>query len=68
MIDMAVARELIDFNASNIGKARAEEQLRGAVAMHNILERYNVAYLADEVGWENLRRTRSDGTLSSLRA
>jgi superfamily II DNA or RNA helicase len=50
MIDMAVARELIDFNASNIGQARAEEQLRGAVAMHNILERYKVAYLADEVG------------------
>jgi hypothetical protein len=50
MIDIATARELIDFNASNIGKARAEEQLAGAVAMHNILERYNVAYLADEVG------------------
>ena len=50
MIDMAVARELIDFNASNIGQARAEEQLRGAVAIHNIIERYGVAYLADEVG------------------
>ena len=41
---------LIDFNASDIGQARAEEQLAGAVAMHNILERHNVAYLADEVG------------------
>ncbi len=50
LIDMAVARELIDFNASSIGKERAEEQLAGAVAMHNILERHNVAYLADEVG------------------
>ena len=50
MIDIATARKLIDFNASNIGQARAEEQLAGAVAMHNILERYNVAYLADEVG------------------
>ena len=50
MIDIVTARKLIDFNASNIGMARAEEQLAGAVAMHNILERYNVAYLADEVG------------------
>jgi superfamily II DNA or RNA helicase len=50
VIDIVTARELIDFNASNIGKARAEEQLAGAVAMHNILERHNVAYLADEVG------------------
>src|SRR5690606_11031717 len=29
---------------------RAEEQLRGAVAIHNILEERRVAYLADEVG------------------
>ena len=50
MIHIAAARELIDFNASDIGAARAEEQLAGAVAMHNILERHNVAYLADEVG------------------
>src|SRR5512140_955229 len=28
----------------------AKEQLRGAVAVHNILERRRVAYLADEVG------------------
>src|SRR6187431_2070283 len=50
MIDIAAARELIDFNASNIGVTRAEEQLAGAVAIHNILKRQNVAYLADEVG------------------
>jgi len=50
LIDIAAARELIDFNASSIGKERAEEQLAGAVAMHNILEHHNVAYLADEVG------------------
>src|ERR1700681_2098123 len=50
MIDIAAARELIDFNASDIGQARAEEQLAGAVAIHNILERHRVAYLADEVG------------------
>jgi hypothetical protein len=50
VIDITTARQLIDFNASGIGHARAEEQLAGAVAMHNTLERYNVAYLADEVG------------------
>lgn len=50
MIDIAAARELLDFNASQIGHARAEEQLAGAVALHNLLERHNVAYLADEVG------------------
>ena len=50
MIDIAAAQKLINFNASNIGQARADGQLAGAVAMHNILERYNVAYLADEVG------------------
>jgi hypothetical protein len=50
VIDIAAARELIDFNASHIGQARADEQLAGAVAMRNILERHNVAYLGDEVG------------------
>ena len=34
MIDIVAARELIDFNASNIGEARAREQLAGAVATH----------------------------------
>jgi hypothetical protein len=29
---------------------RADEQLEGAVAIHNILEQHGVAYLADEVG------------------
>ena len=50
MIDLEAARELLDFNASIGEGRRAEEQLAGAVAMHNILERHNVAYLADEVG------------------
>lgn len=50
MIDLAAARELLDFNARHIGPQRAEEQLQGAVALHNILERHGVAYLADEVG------------------
>src|SRR3982751_6664396 len=50
MIDLSVAAQLLDFGAS-IGKGpRAEEQLKGAVAIHNILEQQGVAYLADEVG------------------
>ena len=50
MIDLDAARDLIDFS-SRIGKGqRAEEQLRGTVALHNILESNKVAYLADEVG------------------
>lgn len=39
------ARELVDLKHS-----RAESQLEGAVAIHNILQRERVAYLADEVG------------------
>ena len=39
------ARELVDLKHS-----RAESQLSGAVAVHNILQRERVAYLADEVG------------------
>lgn len=50
MIDVASAGQLLDF-ASRIGAGqRAEEQLHGAVAVHNLLERNRVAYLADEVG------------------
>src|SRR5262245_12727060 len=50
MIDMAAARQLLDFGA-RIGQGpRAQEQLEGAVAIHNILEKHRVAYLADEVG------------------
>ena len=30
--------------------SQASSQLEGAVALHNILEREHVAYLADEVG------------------
>lgn len=39
------ARELVDLK-----HARADSQLSGAVAVHNILQRERVAYLADEVG------------------
>ncbi len=50
MIDVQIARELLDFGA-RIGQGpRADEQLEGAVALHNILESSGIAYLADEVG------------------
>lgn len=50
MIDLEAARKLLDFGR-RIGEGhRAEEQLRGAVAIHNILKTHGVAYLADEVG------------------
>ena len=50
MIDIEAARALLDFGR-RIGEGhRAEEQLRGAVAIHNILRKHGVAYLADEVG------------------
>jgi hypothetical protein len=50
VIDLAVARELIDLAARIHDPERAEEQLRGAVALHHWLETHKVAYLADEVG------------------
>lgn len=50
-ISLSCARELIDFSG---GKAPQEhiwnEQLRGAVAVHNVVAREGVCYLADEVG------------------
>ncbi len=50
MIDVRTASEFLDF-ASRIGEGqRAEQQLEGAVAVHNLLESRRVAYLADEVG------------------
>jgi hypothetical protein len=50
MIDIDTAGKLLDFGA-RIGQGqRAREQLAGAVAVHNILKKHNVAYLADEVG------------------
>ncbi|GMV23507.1 MAG: hypothetical protein AMXMBFR57_34560 [Acidimicrobiia bacterium] len=50
MIDVASAGELLDFGARMGPGPRANEQLEGAVAVHNILKRHSVAYLADEVG------------------
>jgi len=50
MIDLKAAEQLIDFG-TRIGEGQqAREQLKGAVALHNILREKNVAYLADEVG------------------
>lgn len=50
MIDVETAALLLDFSA-RIGEGpRADEQLEGAVAVHNILQKHGVAYLADEVG------------------
>lgn len=50
MIGLELARELLDMGARIGGGARADEQLAGSVALHNILEKHGVAYLADEVG------------------
>ena len=50
MISISTASQLLDFGV-RIGQGkRADEQLEGAVALHNILCRHRVAYLADEVG------------------
>jgi hypothetical protein len=50
LINVATAGQLLDFGARIGPGPRAQEQLEGAVAIHNILEKYRVAYLADEVG------------------
>jgi Rad3-related DNA helicase len=52
MISLETARKLLNFESatSSIPHRVAEEQLQGAVALHNILERNKAAYLADEVG------------------
>lgn len=50
MIDVAVASQLLDFGKRIGPGQRADEQLQGAVAIHNILRQHGVAYLADEVG------------------
>jgi len=50
VIDLKAAQQLLNFGASIGEGTRANEQLAGAVAIHNILEREHVAYLADEVG------------------
>jgi hypothetical protein len=50
-IDLETARGLIQFDArQSVSRDLAEQQLRGAVALHNILADTGFAYLADEVG------------------
>lgn len=50
MIDLSAAKKLLNFGARIGDGPRADAQLEGAVAIHNILEKHGVAYLADEVG------------------
>lgn len=50
MISLETAEQLIDLGARIDDPVRAEEQLRGALALHAWLEQHQVAYLADEVG------------------
>ena len=49
-VDLDAARQLLDFGRRLNDEHRAEEQLQGAVALHNVLQQERVAYLADEVG------------------
>ncbi len=50
MIPRELAEQLLNMGARIGEGSRADEQLEGSVALHNILERHGVAYLADEVG------------------
>lgn len=50
MIDVATASRLLDFGKRIGPGPRADAQLHGAVAIHNLLATEGVAYLADEVG------------------
>lgn len=49
-IDLETARGVLEMGARIGNDGRAEEQLRGAVAIHNLLLEHRFAYLADEVG------------------
>ena len=49
-VSLETARELVDFGGGVMSKGLAEEQLQGAVSLHNILAKRGFAYLADEVG------------------
>jgi hypothetical protein len=50
MIDVVTAGRLLDFGRRIGAGPRADAQLHGAVAIHNLLATEGVAYLADEVG------------------
>jgi hypothetical protein len=49
-ITLETAREFLDFGKRIDSPERADEQLHGAVALHNLLVSQRCAYLADEVG------------------
>ncbi|XTZ13610.1 helicase-related protein [Micromonospora echinospora] len=49
-LTVRTAERLLDFNRVIGNPQRATDQLEGAVAVHNILHRHRIAYLADEVG------------------
>ncbi len=50
-IPIGAARELLNFKSGPaVSQVMADDQLQGAVAIHNILAKEGVAYLADEVG------------------
>jgi hypothetical protein len=52
-VSVETASQLLDFRGSGvspISEHAAQEQLKGAVAIHNVLQEEGVAYLADEVG------------------
>ena len=49
-IDIEAARGLLDFGSRLDSEPRAEEQLQGSVALHNLLAEHRCAYVADEVG------------------
>lgn len=51
MISVNIAQELIDFSAGAADRKNlAEQQIRGSVALYNIFQNQDLAYLADEVG------------------
>ncbi|MER7165772.1 helicase-related protein [Micromonospora sp. NPDC000207] len=50
MLTVGTAAQLLDFNRMIHNPQLAKDQLHGAVALHNILHRHRIAYLADEVG------------------
>ncbi len=49
-ISLETAQALVDFGGGAMSDALAEDQMSGAVAIHNILAGEGFAYLADEVG------------------
>ncbi len=50
-IPIETAKELLNFKSGpDVSQAMADDQLEGAVAIHNILAKEGFAYLADEVG------------------